>query len=369
MIDTVSSSAGRSAREGASALHDDALVWDMTLPFQPRYAGFALLDRYRASGVDFVSLTVNDFANPLAGTLLHLASVRQGIRDRSETLALAETVDDIEAAKAEGKLAVGFHFQETNPLEGSLGMIELYYQLGVRHMLLAYNQKNRVGDGCAEATDAALSRFGVSVVKEMNRVGMMVDGSHSGHRTTLHAMEVSSAPFVFSHANAHALHPHYRNIRDDQIKACAETNGVIGINGCGCFLGDTEASTEAIFRHVDYMVTWWARSTSGLPWTTRCPIRTGPGTRWIPTPGRRAKRASTPRMRAPSSSLSLRSACSTTDTARRTCATSWGATSSGWHRRCGDRVRAERLVYEDGKVRRPAQPPAVVMDGICGWSS
>ena len=254
MIDTVSSSADGRPQEDASALHDDALVWDMTLPFQPRYADFALLDRYRASGVDFVSLTVNDFANPLAGTLLHLASVRQGIRDRSETLALAETVDDIEAAKAEGKLAVGFHFQETNPLEGSLGMIELYYQLGVRHMLLAYNQKNRVGDGCAEATDAALSRFGVSVVKEMNRVGMMVDGSHSGHRTTLHAMEVSSAPFVFSHANAYALHPHYRNVRDDQIKACAETNGVIGINGCGCFLGDTEASTEAIFRHVDYMV-------------------------------------------------------------------------------------------------------------------
>ena len=254
MIDTVSSSTGGRVREDVRALHDDALVWDMTLPFQPRYADFALLDRYRASGADFVSLTVNDFANPLAGTLLHLASVRQGIHARSETLTLAETVDDIEAAKAEGKLAVGFHFQETNPLEGSLGMIELYYQLGVRHMLLAYNQKNRVGDGCAEATDAALSRFGVSVVREMNRVGMMVDGSHSGHRTTLHAMEVSSAPFVFSHANAHALHPHYRNIRDDQIKACAETNGVIGINGCGCFLGDTEASTEAIFRHVDYMV-------------------------------------------------------------------------------------------------------------------
>ena len=254
MIDTVSSSAGGRPQEDASALHDDALVWDMTLRFQPRYADFALLDRYRASGADFVSLTVNDFANPLAGTLLHLASVRQGIRDRGEELTLVESVEDIQAARQKGKLAVGFHFQETNPLEGSLGMIELYYQLGVRHMLLAYNQKNRVGDGCAEATDAALSRFGVSVVKEMNRVGMLVDGSHSGHRTTLHAMEVSSAPFVFSHANAHALHPHYRNIRDDQIKACAETNGVIGINGCGCFLGDAEASTEAIFRHVDYMV-------------------------------------------------------------------------------------------------------------------
>ena len=254
MAATDSSSSGGPARGDARALHEDALVWDMTLPFQPRYSDFDLLGRYRASGADFVSLTVNDFANPLAGTLLHLAGVRQGIRDRGEELVLAESVEDIDAAKREGKLAVGFHFQETNPLEGSLAMIELYYQLGVRHMLLAYNQKNRVGDGCAEPTDAALSRFGVSVVKEMNRVGMLVDGSHSGHRTTMHAMEVSSAPFVFSHANAHALHPHYRNIRDDQIRACAETNGVIGINGCGCFLGDAEASTESIFRHVDYMV-------------------------------------------------------------------------------------------------------------------
>ena len=248
------SSTGGTAREDAATLHDDALVWDMTVPFQPRYGEFSLLDRYRASGVDFVSLTVNEFANPLAGTLLHVASVRQGIRERSDEMALVESVEDIERAKAGGKLAVGFHFQETNPLEGSLAMIEVYYRLGIRHMLLAYNQKNRVGDGCAESTDAALSRFGVSVVREMNRVGMLVDGSHSGHRTTLHAMEVSSAPFIFSHANAHALHPHYRNIRDDQIKACAETNGVIGVNGCGSFLGDAEASTETIFRHVDYMV-------------------------------------------------------------------------------------------------------------------
>ena len=160
MVATDSSPPGETAREDARALHDDALVWDMTLPFQPRYSDFALLGRYRASGADFVSLTVNDFANPLAGTLLHLARVRQGIRDRGEELTLVESVEDIDVAKEEGKLALGFHFQETNPLEGSLAMIELYYQLGVRHMLLAYNQKNRVGDGCAEATDAALSRFG-----------------------------------------------------------------------------------------------------------------------------------------------------------------------------------------------------------------
>ena len=238
----------------ARALHGDALVWDMTLPFSRDCADFdRLLPRYKAAGADFVSLTVNQFSNPLADTLLHMAELRAEIRARSNQYVFVKGVDDILRAKEEGRLAIGFHFQETNPLEGSVHMVETFYDLGVRHMLLAYNQKNRVGDGCAERTDAGLSRFGISVVKEMNRVGMLVDGSHSGYRTTMDAMEVSTAPFIFSHANAYALHPHYRNIRDDQIKACVETGGVIGVNGIGCFLGDAAASSEAIFRHIDYM--------------------------------------------------------------------------------------------------------------------
>ena len=207
----------------AKSLHDDALVWDMTLPFSPDCADFdRLLPRYKAAGVDFVSLTVNQFSNPLADTLLHMAELRTEIRARSDHYAFVKGVDDILRAKEEGRMALGFHFQETNPLEGSVHMVETFYDLGVRHMLLAYNQKNRVGDGCAERTDAGLSRFGISVVREMNRVGMLVDGSHSGYRTTMDAMEVSTAPFIFSHANAYALYPHYRNIRDDQIRAASK---------------------------------------------------------------------------------------------------------------------------------------------------
>ena len=201
----------------ARSLHGDALVWDMTLPFGRDCADFdKLLPRYKAAGVDFVSLTVNQFSHPLADTLLHMAELRTEIRSRADQYVFVKSVDEILEAKKDGRLALGFHFQETNPLEGSLHMVETFYDLGVRHMLLAYNQKNRVGDGCAERTDAGLSRFGISVVKEMNRVGMLVDGSHSGYRTTMDAMEVSTAPFIFSHANAYSLYPHYRNIRDDQ---------------------------------------------------------------------------------------------------------------------------------------------------------
>ena len=122
----------------------------------------------------------------------------------------------------QAKLALTFNLQETNPLDGNLDMIDVYYELGVRHMLLAYNQKNRVGDGCAERTDSGLSRFGVRVIQEMNRVGMLVDGTHSGYKTTMEAMEVCSVPFIFSHCNAWQVVPHYRNIKDDQIKVETE---------------------------------------------------------------------------------------------------------------------------------------------------
>jgi membrane dipeptidase len=88
----------------------------------------------------------------------------------------------------------------------------------------------------------------------MNRVGMLVDGTHTGYRTTMDAMEVATAPFIFSHCNAWSVFPHYRNIRDDQIKACAASGGVIGVNGLGEFLDDPHATSQSIFRHIDHMV-------------------------------------------------------------------------------------------------------------------
>jgi membrane dipeptidase len=120
-------------------------------------------------------------------------------------------------------------------------------------VLLAYNQKNLVGDGCVERTDAGLSRYGVRLIEAMNRSAIIVDGSHTGYRTTMEAMQISTRPFIFSHSNAFALVPHYRNIKDDQIRACAQSGGLIGVNGVNEFLGDSRGSTEAMFRHVDYI--------------------------------------------------------------------------------------------------------------------
>lgn len=244
--------------EKAQSLFKDGLVWDNLMPWVPGdnidYID-VLLPRFRDVGVNFISLTLAaGSGSSINNTLRTIARVRREIRERSDWLVLATSVDSIREAKANNKLAVNFNFQETLPFEDSVDLVQAYYDLGVRQALLAYNQKNLVGDGCAERTDAGLSRFGVEIVKEMNRVGMLVDGSHSGYRTTMDAMEICEAPFIFSHSNPHGIRPHYRSIKDDQIKACAQTGGVVGINGVGYWIGDMNASTDAIFRCLDYTV-------------------------------------------------------------------------------------------------------------------
>jgi membrane dipeptidase len=211
------------------------------------------LPRFHKAGFDFVSLTVSVPKNALAATMRHIAMVKAHIRTRPG-LVFAATADEIVAAKRQGRLALGFHFQGTEPLDGDIELVQSYYDLGVRHMLLAYNLKNAVGDGCVERTDEGLSKYGIRLVKEMNRVGVLVDGSHTGYRTTMEAMEVGEGPFIFSHSNCHAVIPHYRNIKDDQIKACARTGGLVGVNGVNEFLGDLTAASETMFRHLDHIV-------------------------------------------------------------------------------------------------------------------
>jgi len=240
----------------AAALHRDALVWDMTLPWLEvagsMDAHVRALDRMRDSGFGFVSATAAIDGTSVTDTMKRIGRVRAVLRAHSDRFAFCRSTDDILAAKRAGKLGVGLHFQGTDPFERDLNMVQVYYDLGVRHALMAYNQKNWVGDGCHERTDGGLSRYGISLVEEMNRVGMMVDCSHTGYRTSMDVFEVSSSPVIFSHANARAIVDHPRNIRDDQAKACAKSGGVIGITGVGIFIGDNESSTSKMLDQVDY---------------------------------------------------------------------------------------------------------------------
>jgi len=131
-------------------------------------------------------------------------------------------------------------------------MVSLYYDLGVRWMLFAYNKSNSLAGGCQDE-DGGLTDFGRAVLDEMERVGMVVCCSHIGHRSAMEILERARRPVIFSHSNPKALWDHPRNIRDEAIRACAKTGGVIGINGIGVFLGENDIATELLVRHVDYV--------------------------------------------------------------------------------------------------------------------
>ena len=236
-------------------LHVDAIVCDLTLPWTG-YGRHELreqtLPRLFANGVDFVSVTVATDSQPQGDVVIKIAQERSYLLGQPERFRLIETVDDILASKKDGTLAVSFNFQGTNAFAGNLDMVEVFYKLGVRQALMAYNYKNLVGDGCHERTDGGLSEFGVQLVREMNRVGMVVDCSHTGYRTSMDALEVSSKPVIFSHSNPRSLWQHDRNIRDDQAKACAKTGGLVGVVGVGIFMGENDASTDTLLRQIDY---------------------------------------------------------------------------------------------------------------------
>jgi len=245
---------GIAISERARKLYSEALVWDDHSGFDPVGGAHRLenLQRWTKSGVHYLSVNVGYDVIDWETSLQNLAAFRAWLQQRPEQYLLIRTADEIPRAKAEGKLAIAFDLEGMNALNGSADMVNVYYELGVRQMLFAYNLNNLVGGGCHDA-DTGLTDLGRAVIREMNRVGMLVDCSHTAHRTTLEAMDASDAPVIFSHSCAKALWKHGRNITDEQIKACARTGGVIGINGIGNFLGRNDISSTTFVDHVAHV--------------------------------------------------------------------------------------------------------------------
>ncbi|ONF72156.1 dipeptidase [Amycolatopsis keratiniphila] len=231
------------------------VVWEQhcCLPLDPD-ADVDALWRYAESGASFVSVNVGYAPHDVAATIRVLSGFRRKLFARPDRYVLARTAEDVRAAKATGRLAVAFDLEDTNPLGGRVDLVRTYYDLGVRTMLLTYNQRNAAGSGCHDETDGGLTEFGREVVAEMNRVGMVVDTAHCSYRTSMDVFAASAAPVVVSHTAARAVYDDARNVRDDQMLACAATGGVVGINGVGMFLGANDASTEALVRHVEHAV-------------------------------------------------------------------------------------------------------------------
>jgi membrane dipeptidase len=184
--------------------------------------------------------------------IAQMAELFRFVRERADTLVIADSTRAIETARKNGLLAVVLQFQGTHPLEYDPNLVELYWRLGVRVIQLAYNHRSPVCDGCEEPANAGLSRLGRTVVGEMNRLGIVVDVSHTGERASFEAIEVSSSPVVASHSNAAQVHASPRNISDELIQAIAASGGVIGAVGFPAFV--SSSSVPTLDEYIDHMV-------------------------------------------------------------------------------------------------------------------
>ena len=240
----------------AACLHQSALVWDnhTCMPLDTRNAFMPELERYRTAGVAMAVINIGDSNIGLEEQMRAAAAFRHWIGAHGDRFALIKTADDILAAKAQGKLALAFDVEGAYAMGKDLCILQLYYDLGVRWMLMAYNKANLAGGGCHDEVDHGLTPFGYRMIAEMDQVGLIKCCSHTGYRTAMDVLTASEKPVIFSHSNPRALKDHPRNIPDDLMKACAATGGVQCINGIGVFLGDNDIRTETFIRHIDYAV-------------------------------------------------------------------------------------------------------------------
>lgn len=216
----------------ADSLHRDAIIIDATCPLARLHTH---VDWYREGGLTAIAPTITGASGNARSGFAMIGGWHRYVRERNDTL-IVRSAADIETAKREGKLGLILHCQGTAIVEDEIDLLESYHAAGLRVVQLCYNTKNLVGDGASERTDAGLSHFGVRLIERCNTLGLLVDCSHTGHRTSMDAIDVSSTPVVISHANARAVQDNGRNVTDELIRAIAASGGVVGTVGFPPFL-------------------------------------------------------------------------------------------------------------------------------------
>lgn len=183
----------------------------------------------RQGGVDAVHVTIA-YHESFREMVLQLEAWNRRFEQFPDLIVRGTCAADVETARATGRTAIFFGFQNPSPIEDDIGLIEIVHQLGVRFMQLTYNNQSLLATGCYEVEDTGLTRFGVQAVEEMNRVGLVIDMSHSGDRSTMEAIDASSRPIAITHANPNAWHPARRNFGDDVIAALVARGGMMGFS-------------------------------------------------------------------------------------------------------------------------------------------
>ena len=192
-------------------------------------------EEVRAGGLDCIHVTLAIWENARE-TLSVIGHWRRLLEECSDLVALATTADEVEAIAASGRTAVVWGFQNASPLEDDIDLVQTFHTLGIRIIQLTYNVQNHVASGCWEDEDHGISQFyGRNVIKEMNKVGMVVDISHCGENTCMDAVKYSERPIAITHANPSGwvgfdIELNRRNKTDECIKAVADGGGVIGLS-------------------------------------------------------------------------------------------------------------------------------------------
>ena len=215
-------------------------------------------EAWEASGVDCIFQNAGEEEQTALDILKRHANFTYATDMLRDYVRRAATPDDIKQAWKDKKRSLYFTSncvpvaQEWSSVEEELRYIHMFFLLGCRMMHLTYNRRNMIGDGCIEPANGGLSDFGRAVVKEMNKVGVIVDVAHSGWRTSIEAAQVSDQPITASHTVCCAVNMHPRGKPDEVIRAIVDKGGVIGICCVPGFLGGT-GDIRSFLNHIDHL--------------------------------------------------------------------------------------------------------------------
>lgn len=232
-----------------------AVVWDnhACMPLRADDSMLPQLERYRAAGVTVVSLNVGFAQMSWAEHLRILSFMRRWISLHHDRYRLVSTVEDVHRCRSDGRLGIVFDVEGMGPVEQDLSLVQTFYELGTRWMLIAYNKNSAAGGGCMDA-DPGLTQLGRRIIDEMERVGMVLCLSHAGSRTVADALDYVRNPPIFSHSNPYGRNPHVRNVSDQLLKRCAEKGGVIGLSGIGAFIGTERDLVSKLIDQLKYVI-------------------------------------------------------------------------------------------------------------------
>ena len=194
-----------------------------------QYANWSekIFRQMREGGVDAVHVTIAYHEN-FRETVHNIERWNRWFEQHPDLIFQGRTADDVRLARETDRTAIFFGFQNPSPIEDDIGLVEIVHTLGARFMQLSYNNQSLLATGCYESEDPGITRMGREVIREMNRVGLVVDMSHSAERSTLEAIEISERPIAITHANPAFWHPALRNKSDDVLRALGRSGACWG---------------------------------------------------------------------------------------------------------------------------------------------